>query len=167
MAADEQQRICGCANVNLFQGFFQLGYVGADLDAAVETIRRDYGVTKYRLSQKFDWLRQAHTWVGDLMIEINIPARGMVPAFDDYIPQDPATVNLHHLAYMLPDEAAWEATCAQIEAAGMPLAASATMFDGEMKAMYVDTRRTLGHYSEFLLLTGSARDSFYADVPRN
>lgn len=151
----------------LFDGFFQLGFVGSDIDGVCETLRRSYGVSHVRRQHKIDWLKAVHAWIGDVMIEVLIPERGGLAAYDDYIPNDPAALTMHHHGYKTNDPVAWDNIKKNVHDAGLPIAVESTLWDGQLMMMYVDTRKTLGIYSEYILMTGDAKDGYYSDVPHN
>ncbi|AIT82106.1 hypothetical protein [Novosphingobium pentaromativorans] len=153
--------------MTLFDGFFQIGYVGSDIDGVCDTLGRQFGVTKVRRQHRIEWLRAVHTWVGDLMIEVLIPERGALEAYDDYIPDEPARLNIHHHGFRTTDPARWAETRRLVAAAGLPIAVETSIWNDELHMMYVDTRAQFGLYSEYILMTGSAAEGYYADVPHN
>lgn len=153
--------------MTLFDGFFQIGYVGRDIDGVCDTLGRQFGVTKVRRQHRIEWLQAVHTWVGDMMIEVLIPERGALALYDDYIPEDPGKMNVHHHGFWTIDPAKWAATRAMVEQQRLPIAVEATIWNDELHMMYVDTRAQFGVYSEYILMTGSAITDYYADVPHN
>ena len=151
----------------LFDGFFQIGFVGSDIEGVCETLRRTYGVTQVRRQHKIEWLKAVHAWIGDVMIEVLIPERGGLAAYDDYIPDDPEALVMHHHGYKTNDPVVWQQIRKAVQDAKLPIAVESTLWDGQLSMMYVDTRKTLGIYSEYILMTGDAVYGYYSDVPRN
>ena len=152
--------------MTLFDNFFQISWIGRDIDAALEVLARDYGVTKVRRAELFDWLKQAHVWVGNVMLEIIVPEKGAFPFYDPYIPDDPSHLTIHHHGYWVHDQAQWDEVNRRVKDAGLDVPVSGTLRDGELNMIYVDTRAMTGLYSEYLYLTGAALTEHYGDVPR-
>jgi hypothetical protein len=91
---------------------------------------------------------------------------GAPDVYAGYTPEDASAIRLHHHGYRVADEAGWAAIERHVADAGLDTPVKGTTMDGDLRYMYVDTRTSLGIYSEFVLLTGSAL-SLYDDVPRN
>lgn len=78
----------------------------------------------------------------------------------DYVPAEPGTLRLQHLGRYIDTLEAVVAT----SGLDTPLRANAT--DGQLRALYVDTRDLLGIYSEYVYLSGAALN-LYNDVAQN
>ena len=147
-------------------GFYQFGYVTRDLDAAVETLRNRFGITRYRRKRNAPWMEAIHAWTGDTQIEVLQLGEGAPPMYTDYIPAEAGALNLQHLGRRIDTAEQWDALMRAIEEGGYETPLNAEAMDGHLRAVYVDTRALLGIYSEYVLLTGPALN-LYDDVPRN
>lgn len=147
-------------------GFYQFGYVTKDLDAAVETLRERFGIENYRRKQNAPYMEAVHAWTGDTMIEV-LQVTDEAPAlYTEMIPDTPGELQLHHLGRRLADDAEWERTKQAIDRLGLDVPMWIDVMDGDLQGAYIDTRKDLGIYSEYVLIKGSA-SGIYDDVPRN
>lgn len=152
--------------MNLFSGFFQMGYVCRDMDRALAQFASRHGVGQFRRKPPAGILESAHAWVGDVMIEIIRPLDDAPPLYDHCIPDDPDAVCLHHHGFRAPNADAWQDVNRCVEAAGYATPLKGAVMDGQLNYLYADTRAAIGVYSEFIYLTGAAAH-IYDDVPRN
>jgi hypothetical protein len=150
----------------LFDGFYQMGFVVADIAAAMETLGRVHGVTRFRHRAGAAWMDAAHAWVGSTMIELIELREGAPAIYTAEPPPAAGAMRLHHHGYRVQDEAAWHAICARIDAAGLATPMRGAVMNGALNYLYADTRALTGIYSEFVFLTGEAL-AIYDDVPRN
>lgn len=151
---------------SLFEGFYQLGFVARNLDAATRHLGERYGVTSWRRKETSQAMASAHAWCGPVMLELIAVRPGAPAIYDDYIPQDAATARLHHHGYRIENAARWAEINRRMDAAGLATGMRGSIMNGELNYLYADTRADLGIYSEFVFLTGSAL-GLYDDVPRN
>ncbi len=155
---------------SLFGGFFQLGYVTRDMDAALAAFRERFGPTEFAInapSARADGTpsptrRIALAYIDDVMIEIIEPDTTRPTIYDDARPATPGQIALHHLGYLVDDH---QGTRERLVRLGydIPLAGS---FGEALDYSYADTRRDLGHFSEFIRLGELGRQMFAA-IPRN
>jgi len=154
--------------MHLFGGFFQLGYVTQELDAACEAFRARFATAEFEKSDPQPTngfipptKRLALAYVDDVMIELIEPDRDQITIYDEHIPAEPGAIRLHHLGYLINDYAE---TLGQLEAAGYPLPLHGSFGDA-LNYIYADTRPQLGHYAEFIRL-GNAGRAHFAGLPR-
>ncbi len=147
-------------------GFYQFGFITRDLDAALETLRTRFGIVNYRRKQTSPWMEAIHAWAGDTQIEVLQVSEGAPQMYLDYVPDEPGALNLQHLGRKVDTLDQWDALRAAITAGGYDTPLDATAMDGQLRAVYVDTRALLGTFSEYVYI-GEAIASFYDDVPRN
>lgn len=147
-------------------GFYQFGYVTRDLDAAIDTLRAEFGVERYRRKQSSPWMEAVHAWTGDTQIEVLQLGEGAPRMYLDYVPDAPGELRLQHLGRRVDTLDQWEALERAIARAGLDTPLNATAMDGHLRAVYVDTRALLGIYSEYVFFSGPAL-SLYDDVPHN
>lgn len=150
----------------LFDGFFQLGFVARDLDCAIDRLGRTHGITHFRRKQASSSMWSAHAWSGATMIEVLMISEEGPDIYNDYIPSNPEAITLHHHGYRIFDEMSWRSVEKQIDANGFDKPMYGSAMNGDLNYIYADTRGSIGIYSEFIYLTGSAL-SIYDDVPRN
>lgn len=150
----------------LFDGFYQFGYVARDLDRATAALSDSHGIDRFRRKRASDVMESAHAWIGAVMIEIIAISPGGPDIYDAFIPDDPDAIRLHHHGYRVPDAAAWGAVNRQVAQGGWDTPLKGAVMNGQLNYLYVDTRASLGLYSEYVYLTGAAT-ALYDDVPHN
>lgn len=150
---------------SLLGGFFQLGYVTRDLDAAMVEFRRRFGPVEFQIiqgtAQHPHTRRIALTWIGETMTELIEPDPAVPSLYVGALP--PAAngeIRFHHIGCLTQDYAR---TMRRITADGYatPLAVSL----GEvLDCVYADTRAQLGHYLEYIRLGEEGR-KWFESVP--
>lgn len=148
-----------------FAGFYQMGFVTADLEAAQTRLAERFGVTRFRVKNDPDRLSAAHAYAGDVMLEILQPGPLAPALFQDLVPSQGA-VRLHHHGFAVRSPADWDMIVTVVTAQGWATPHKGEVMNGDLRFLYVDTRADLGCYSEYVLRTGAAL-SLYDDVPRN
>jgi hypothetical protein len=167
------------ARPKLFDGFFQLAYVTTDLEQAMATFKEHYGVERY-LTIPMDTtvdtpagpratrLRISFAYAGDTQIELIQPLEGnTVELYWDGLPRDSATFALrfHHMAFMLPSRAAWDAFRASLAATPERIAFESPFDAQASQYLYLDAKQRLGHYTEYMWLNNEGAGLF-ASIPR-
>ncbi len=147
-----------------FTGFYQLGFIGVDLDRATAKLAARHGIEKWRRKRHSPSLETAHAYAGAVMVEVicNTDDREIYRGFR---PESGEAVRLHHHGYRVADEAQWAEVNDAAHQTGFACFPSSA-FDGQLKLIYLDTRPDLGIWSEYVYLTGDALH-YYDDVPRN
>lgn len=153
----------------LNRNIFQLGYVTADLDAAMEQYRSLYGIDKFMVINTADLnpepaLRVAMAWHGPIMIELIQPIDEPNPVYVDVVRASNSLTTLHHFGHVCTDEAEWDEMLAALDAENVPVVVRGDV-PGLIKFVYGDFRPTNGHYREYVLLQGDK--SFFDQIPRN
>jgi extradiol dioxygenase family protein len=152
----------------LFKNLFHTGYAVGDVDKAIRSLGEKFGITEWkilRLPEDSPGRALAFAYAHDMMIELVAIKPGEVPIYNDWIPRDDSALRLHHLGYLVENQAEWRNVAVQFERLGVPLAIDAEMGD-LLSYRYFDTTPLLGHYSEFVLMKPGAQD-FWDSVPRN
>ena len=153
----------------LYRHFFQLGYVVRNLDGAMRTLRERMGVREWEvrhLPPSAPGRALAFAYVGEVMIELVDIRPEEDTIYRAWIPETDEGLRLHHLGYMIEDEAEWQAAIAQYEAAGFAPALVGGI-PGRMQWYYSDTVAALGHYSELVRFTSETGKAYWANVPHN
>jgi len=156
--------------------FIQLGYVTADIDAAIAYFTRTAGISEWlrwndvAVEKMVDGavarskLDLAMAWRGSTMLELIRPVSGAIGIYNLRGAGD-SPVNLHHIGHGVPgDEADFERQLQTMEAAGQPVAL-VTRNDNGNYAL-VDTRNTTGLYTEYLWGRDKG-NALFASIPRN
>lgn len=146
---------------------FQHAYVVRDLDAAIETFGRYYGVTQFTTvpmppMEGGAAMRIGLAWSAGQMIEL-IEAEG--PGFEiytDWIDGGP-DIRLHHFGYLIENDAQWAALERRLAEEGKPHVFSGDA--GFVKFIYVYATE-LGHYLEFVYPNAEGK-AFFESVPAN
>lgn len=153
---------------HLFSGFFQLGYVTRDLDAAIAAYRARFGPIEFLINEPVGidgaaapTRRIAMAYIDDVMTELIEPDPAQQTIYDEALPAEPGVIRLHHLGYLIDDH---QAMLQRLGALGyaVPLHGS---LPGALDYSYADTRAELGHFSEFIRLDEGGR-AFFEAVPR-
>ncbi len=149
--------------------FFQLGYVCADLDQAIESLSPAQSspfliLDVASLGGDPDNLirRIALAYLGAINIElIEIdPERDSI--FRSALPAD-ASHGPHHFGYLVDNDADWAAIVEAIERDGTW--AMSGEVEGTLKYLYADRRTDLGQFVEYVKLDEGGR-ALFANVPR-
>ena len=145
------------------RGHMQNAYVTHNLDKAMEMVGNKFDIDRF---DRFDpdmvvktvegdkplAVRVASAWVGGLNLEIIEPVSGYVDHYRTMMPDDrnDAMPRFHHISLRRDDEPAMRGEIARL---GLPLA-----FEGPISIkvaipslifIYLDARKTLGHYVEY------------------
>lgn len=151
--------------IDRFGDLFQLSYVTADRDRAVEHAKARLGIENFfvfdaaapvfsRGTQQELSLRVAVANTGTHQFEIIEPVSGPTWIYTDGKDLGSQELLLHHVGIaVVGTYALWNETIAQIEADGDEIVQiSAAEPGAEPQAMfaYVDNRSTLGHFTEYL-----------------
>jgi hypothetical protein len=150
---------------SLVAGFFQLGYVTRNLDAAMAEFNRRFGPVEFQIvqgtAQHPHTKRIALTWIGETMTEIIEPDPAVRSLYVDTLPSAAnGEIRFHHIGCLIQDYAG---TMLRIGAEGytVPMALS----HGEvLDCMYADTRAELGHFLEYIRLGDEGR-KWFESVP--
>jgi len=152
----------------IFSGFFQLGYVASDIDAACETYNKKFGLSAFQIidmpideNNPSPIKRIALTYVDDMMIEIIQPDLSLNTIYDDSIVDNPNVIRLHHLGYYIDD---YQKTLKRLHSLDYDIPAKGGI-PGVLEYCYADTRKDTGLFSEFVRLDDGGKD-FFANVPR-
>lgn len=150
------------------QGFFQFAYVVRTLEGGMRTMRERFGVTRWHvreLAPAAPARRLAFAYVEAAMIELVEAKPDEDSIYRAWIPESDDRLRIHHLGYLIDDEAEYAARVAGFAEAGI-----ATAMAGITPALhyhYADTLALLGHYVELVRLTGDEGRAYWADVPHN
>ena len=147
---------------------FHTGYAVRNVDRAIATLSERFGITQWkivRLPEDMPGNALAFAHAGNMMIELVDAKPGGLPFYDEWIPEDPDVLQVHHHGYYAKDKAEFDAIAEQFQAQGFAMVADADM-PGILDFRYFDTVKALGHYTEFVLLQPGG-EAFFADVPRN
>jgi extradiol dioxygenase family protein len=152
----------------MFKKLFHTGYAVRDVDKAISSLGAKFGITDWkilRLPEDSPGRALAFAYAHDMMIELVDIKAGQVPIYNAWIPEDECAIRLHHLGYLVANEAEWQSVAQRFERLGVPLAIDAEMGD-LLLYRYFDTTALLGHYSEFVLMKPDG-EGFWDSVPRN
>lgn len=155
--------------LHMFGGFFQLGYVTRDLDAALYKIHSSIGPSDFLVNEPMPidgvpapTRRIALAYFDDVMTEIIEPDPAQATIYDDFLADDHAAIRLHHLGYLIEDTAR---TMQRLDENCIPVSWSREM-PGALDFIYADTRTESGHYSEFIRLDEGGK-AFFSSLPRH
>ncbi|MAT51400.1 MAG: hypothetical protein CMK32_09490 [Porticoccaceae bacterium] len=158
----------------LFANFFQHGYITNDMARAKRVFADTHNVRDYvDIDNAFEVntpagvktldLKISLAYVDELQVELIEPVGGSAAdLYRQVLPASDFAIVIHHMAYMItgPEEN-WHAFRRQVGNPTYPIAIEAEI--GPVKFLYLDTRKTTGHYSEYLW----ASEDINAMVPRN
>jgi hypothetical protein len=152
----------------LYRTLFHTGYAVKDVERAMASLGDNFGIRNWKvlpLPEDTPGRALAFARAGDMIIELVDIKPGQMPLYNDWIPEDPDAIRLHHLGHLAGDREEWDAIARQFESLGIPLVYDADMGD-MLQFRYWDTVALLGHFSEFVLL-GPGGKEFWDSVPSN
>lgn len=152
--------------MSVFGGFFQLGFVALDLDAATKMLAQRYGIQKFRRQRSTEWMDAAHAYVDDVMIELMVLGEDAPEFYKGYEPLTPSGIRLHHHGFLVKDQDQWSEIQRMVAKTGVEVVLGDPEMDGNFRFVYLDTRSDLGIYTEYIFQVGPAAHR-YDDVPRN
>jgi len=144
---------------------FQMSYITRDLDAAMAHARETLGVGEFSTTdaevevQSFGQMkplkiRAAMANIGRNQLEIIQPISGAIEIYTDEVDLDAHILNFHHIAIAVRGGIdKWLELLAEVRASGDEFAFLSPVEPGpddKVCFCYVDTRKRLGHYTEFL-----------------
>ena len=144
---------------------FQMSYITRDLDAAMAHAREHMGVGHFDTTDaevevlSFGKvrplkIRAAFANIGRNQFEIIQPISGAVEVYTDEVDLAKHILNFHHIAIAIRGGIAeWRALLAEVRASGDDFALLSpieTSDDDKVCFCYVDTRKRIGHYTEYL-----------------
>jgi hypothetical protein len=150
---------------------FQLAYVTQDLERAMAELGATFGIGGFQVNRDVpiataNGMACCHfalAFLGAQQIELIEPAGGADGVYRDALEPGQVAV-LHHLGFLVPTEAAWQATLHRIESTGERVPVRGNFAD-LMHYAYVDRRDLFGHYLEYMYPTPGGAGLF-DDVPR-
>jgi len=153
---------------------FQMSYITRDLEAAMEHCRTELGIDDFRTSDaevdvmsfgKMERLvvRAAMANIGRHQFEIIQPVSGPIHVYTDEVDLSGHILNYHHIAIAVRGGIEnWFALLDEVRASGDEFAflmPPEPTKDEKLCFCYVDTRKRLGHYTEYLWVDESLKDA--------
>jgi hypothetical protein len=152
---------------------FQMSYITRDLDAAMEHAKRELGVTEFHTTDaeldvlsygeiKPLKLRAAIANIGRHQFEIIQPVSGAATSvYTDHVDLDSHILNFHHVAIAVRGGIEdWLTLIEEVKASGDEfafLAPPEPTGSDKVCFAYVDTRKRLGHFTEYLWVDESIK----------
>jgi hypothetical protein len=138
---------------------FQAAYIVRDLEKGVATIRAqaeirteifyEAGIPVRRPSgPEVMTIKVAFLWIGDFQYELIQPISGLEDVYGAYMPDDDRLV-FHHTCVRLPE---WENFRRAVDEQPYPVVFEGG--NGPNYFLYLDARKTLGHFLEYAYLPG-------------
>jgi catechol 2,3-dioxygenase-like lactoylglutathione lyase family enzyme len=156
-------------SINLFRKHFQLCYVVRDGAHAMTRFRDRLGIANWQVLDtrhpESPVSMIAMAYAGDLMIELIEPIVDRPSIYQNWVPTTRDAMKLHHLGFLVHDEAEWRNALDQLAANGYADAYSGS-FGDMLDFHYADSTAELGHYYELIHLRPEG-EAFFAKIPRN
>lgn len=148
-----------------YANLFQMSYITRDLDAAMAHCRAELGIEHFDTTDaevevlSFGKLRPlkiraAFGNVGRHQLELIEPVSGAIEIYTDEVDLSKHIINFHHIAIAVRGGIAeWRALLDEVRASGDEFAylfPPVPSDDDKLAFAYVDTRKRLGHYTEYL-----------------
>lgn len=158
----------GC---HFLPGFFQIAYATNDLDRAMRAFDEQFGVKRFFKMPDMPYdaetrMSIATAYIGEVMIEIIEPHGPGHTIYDDALPPgDEFAIRHHHMGHLFEKEEDLQRVVDLAAARRQPIAYEGGV-EGVIKAVYVDTRESLGHYLEYIYCTPAGLE-FLNQAPRN
>ena len=152
---------------------FQMSYITRDIHAAVAHAQKELGITNFSVADTGApvlsggtvqdlRVRVAVANIGRHQFEIVEPVSGPIHIYTDAVDLDAHLLNFHHIAIAVRggyDQ--FEKLLAEVRASGDEIAflnPTGKVEDPMVAFCYVDTRKRLGHYTEYMWWHESLRD---------
>ena len=144
---------------------FQMSYITRDMDAAIAHCEKELGLTGFNQSEpEVDLMsfgtvqrlkiRAATINIGRHQFELIQPISGPTHVYTDEVDLNAHIINYHHTAIAITGGYEnWEKMVAEVRASGDDFAFLSPwepVDDPMLCFCYVDTRKRLGHYTEFM-----------------
>jgi hypothetical protein len=147
---------------------FQNAYTTRDIDAAARMFAERHGIASFHFIRDIPLgpdatIHIALAWAGDVMIELIQPNGSGDNLYSTTLPPDGQLIRFHHLGHLVADDAGWERICTAADHSGLPIALKGCNYG--LNYLYLDAKAELGHYLEYVYLTGDSLHFFDA-VPR-
>ena len=151
---------------------FQMSYITRDLDAAIAHCRDTLDITTFEITEadvevmSFGQLRQlkiraAMANIGRNQFEIIEPVSGPIEIYTDEVDLSGHILNYHHIAIaVLGPFENWLKLLEEVRESGDEFALLLPVEptrDDKLCCCYVDTRKRLGHYTEYLWVDESIK----------
>ena len=151
---------------------FQMSYITRDLEAAMAHCKSEMGITHfYTTDAELEVLsfgklrplkiRAAFANIGRNQFELIEPVSGAIEIYTDEVDLARHIINFHHVAIAVRGGIAqWRALLAEVRASGDAfafLSPAEASDDDKVCFAYVDTRKRMGHYTEYLWVDESIK----------
>ena len=151
---------------------FQMSYITRDLDAAMAHAKEHMGVEHFDTTDaevevlsfgeiKPLKIRAAFANIGRNQFEIIQPVSGAINVYTDEVDLSKHILNFHHVAIAVRGGIAqWRELLAEVRASGDDFAflcPAVETDDDKVCFAYVDTRKRIGHYTEYLWVDESIK----------
>jgi hypothetical protein len=160
-----------------FGGFYQSAYVTNDLEQALAVFKDIYGVpeflvldadypVKYRGGVGQMKLRLALANLNGVQIEVIEGGEGCIDLYREGLPDSGFAVVHHHLAVAVEgDFERWKQWRAEVGAGDRAVVLEGDLGQGA-QFLYLDDKRRLGHYTEYLWQAPEGKKAMDAAIPR-
>ena len=147
---------------------FQMAYATNDIDRAMALFKDRYGVKEFRaLEGQLPEGGQIHielAWVGTIMYELLTASGPGSAIYMNRLPAGDFVLKHHHLGFLIPDQAQWDALMEEVERNGWSMP-HMNKTPGFISSCFVDVPE-LGHYFEYQFPEEAGR-AFFDSVPGN
>ena len=160
-----------------FQGLFQMGYVTNDIEQAIERFSSQYGVNRFLTLPEpisgdvysggkpvTNVLRLAFANVNNNQIELIQPIDDGSRRYSEVLTGAGFELVFHHVACRLYSEGEWQSFRRSLDETRHPIAIE--NISGPTSYVYLDERKTLGHYVEYMWLDPEG-EAMFAAIPDN
>jgi hypothetical protein len=146
---------------------FQIAYVTNDIEWALKVFADRYGVKEWRRLEgdlaAGGRIRVEFGWAGGALFEVTQATGPGSELYQQGLPAE-AAIRFHHLGYVIPDQAAWDAFLKEIEEGAVKVFTT-TNVPGFLQARIVEAP-DLGHYIEYIFPEAGGVQ-FFETAPSN
>lgn len=160
-----------------FAGLFQFAYVTNDIEQAKKVFAQQYGISKFLTlpeavasevyhngKQVTNLLKLAFANVAHNQIELIEPVSDGSGIYAEVLPDSGFALVFHHVACRHHEREEWDAFRSGLDEKIHPVAIESA--SGPSSFLYLDERKTLGHYLEYMWLDPVSAQMF-AGIPNN
>ncbi|GAA0886548.1 hypothetical protein GCM10009120_51470 [Sphingobacterium siyangense subsp. cladoniae] len=164
--------------LNIYTHFFQVAYITTDLQHSIEIFKELYAIEKFlvmpepikkevvRGSMLVTYeVKLAFANIGDTQIELIEPIQDGTGCYSSLLPSSGFCQVFHHIGCRFNERKEWDDFRNLLDTDKHPIAFEST--EGGNPFLYLDERKNLGHYVEYMWLDPEQSASLWNAIPQN
>ena len=142
---------------------YHVAFVTRSLEEGMDSLRRTYGNPEFFVQRQapiqtpngMAYVDFALADLNGFKVEVIEPTGGHDGIYREALPQEIGATRFHHVASAIQSQQDWDQVCETIanHQLATPIGGRAETEQGTFNYVYVDMRRQLGHYLEFVYIS--------------